>query len=265
MTDRYAVLGNPIAHSMSPKIHAYFAEITGEDIQYDPLLVPEGEFEQTVTEFFKLGKGCNITVPCKLNAYDFADELSPYAKAAGAVNTLKKLDDGSILGDNTDGRGLTSDLKRLGVNMKGAKILILGAGGAARGIVRPLQDEDPAAITLVNRTAEKAKSLADNFKIDFAPSFESLKGHFDIILNATSASLGGSIPNVSEDIYAGASFAYDLMYRPDGETIFTKRVKELGCKASSDGFGMLIMQAALSFKIWRGVEPDAQKAIEHFR
>ena len=265
MTDRYAVFGNPIAHSMSPKIHAYFAQTTGEDIQYDPILVPDGQFEQTVTEFFKVGRGCNITVPCKLNAYDFADELSPYAKAAGAVNTLKKLDDGSILGDNTDGRGLTSDLKRLGVKLQGSKILILGAGGAARGIVLPLMDENPASITLVNRTSEKAKALAENFKVDFAQAFEDVQGHFDIILNATSASLGGSIPNVADDIYADASFAYDLMYRPEGETIFTKRVKELGCSATADGFGMLIMQAALSFKIWRGVEPDAQKAIEHFR
>lgn len=264
MTDRYAVFGNPIAHSLSPKIHAFFAKDTGEELSYEPILVPEGRFKETAREFFCDGKGCNVTVPCKLDAYDFADVLTPYAEAAGAVNTLKKLENGCIEGDNTDGRGLTADLKRLGVKLDGAKILVMGAGGAARGIIRPLQDENVALVTVVNRTFEKAKKLAEHFGVQ-ACSYEELSADYDVIINATSTSLNGTLPPLADEILSKASFAYDLMYKPNGETTFTKKALEKGCTEVADGFGMLIMQAALSFELWRGVKPDVTKAITYFR
>ncbi len=264
MTDRYAVFGNPIAHSLSPKIHAFFARDTGDELSYEPILVPEGRFADTAHEFFCDGKGCNVTVPCKLDAYAFADVLTPYAEAAGAVNTLKKLEDGRIEGDNTDGRGLTADLKRLGVKLKGAKVLVMGAGGAARGIIRPLQDENTALITIVNRTIEKAKKLAEHFGVT-ACSYEGLSAEYDVIINATSTSLNGTLPPLADEIFRKAFFAYDLMYKPDGETVFTKKAFENGCTGVADGFGMLIMQAALSFELWRGVKPDVIKAINYFR
>lgn len=266
MTDSYVVMGNPIAHSLSPKIHAFFAQRAGEDIDYQPLLVPDGAFVSTADKFFKFGRGCNITVPCKLDAYTYADKLTPYAEAAGAVNTLKKLEDGSILGDNTDGRGLVADLKRQHVALQNARILVIGAGGAARGIIKPLADEQPQEIVICNRTQTKAVALAARFGgVVRAESVQSLKAGFDVVLNASSTSLKGTLPPLADEILAEASFAYDLMYSPEGHTLFTDHAKKLGCKAVSDGLGMLIMQAALSYQLWRGVMPDYEATIDAFR
>ena len=262
--DHYAVFGNPIAHSMSPKIHTYFAKQTGESMDYTTVLVPAGEFCKTADEFFKNAKGCNITVPCKLDAFKYADELTPEAQAAGAVNTLKKLSDGKVIGHNTDGLGLVADLKRQQVLLKDARILILGAGGAARGIIKPLLAEKPSSMTVVNRTIDKAADLAQCFGIGHS-SYTELSGNYDVIINATSSSLSASLPPLDCNILSQAYAVYDLMYSKDGTTIFTQKARELGCQVVSDGFGMLIMQAACSFSFWRGVEVDAEDAMRHFR
>ena len=165
MTDKYLVFGNPIAHSMSPDLHTFFADSTNQDLVYDRELVEDGCFNLQADRFFDNGgRGCNITVPCKLDAYNYADTLSEYAKAAGAVNTLKKMEDGTIYGDNTDGRGLVYDLKRLGCVLKGAKVLIIGAGGATQGILKPILEEEPESITIANRTFEKAQKLSLLYK-----------------------------------------------------------------------------------------------------
>lgn len=262
--DHYAVFGNPIAHSISPKIHAYFSKKAGESMDYTAVLVPTGEFTETADEFFKSAKGCNITVPCKLDAFKYADELTVEAQAAGAVNTLKKLSDGTIIGHNTDGLGLVADLKRLQVSLKNSSVLILGAGGASRGIIKPLLAQGPLSVTVVNRTLEKAVDLAKNFGINYS-SYADLNGTYDVIINATSSSLSGHLPPLADNILSKACAVYDLMYSKEGSTIFTKKAKELGCKIVSDGFGMLIMQAACSFSFWRGVQIDAEDAIRHFR
>ncbi|WP_406020724.1 shikimate dehydrogenase [Succinivibrio sp.] len=252
MTDRYAVFGNPIAHSLSPQIHSYFATQTKQDLVYDRVLVPEGEFKATADKFFADGGcGCNVTVPCKLDAYSYADTLTEYAKAAGAVNTLKKLPDGSVLGDNTDGRGLVLDLLRTNCPLKGSRILIVGAGGAARGILKPIVEQLPQSVTIVNRTLAKAKNLASLYEGVEATDYSNLDGYFDVIINATSTSLEGKLPAISDSIYKNASFAYDLMYRKNENTVFVQKALDCGVKQVYDGFGMLVGQAILSFELWR--------------
>lgn len=267
MTDKYLVFGNPIAHSMSPQLHTFFAQMTNQDLSYDRELVEPDNFRAQADAFFSRGGlGCNITVPCKLDAYSYADTLSEYAKAAGAVNTLKKLDDGTIYGDNTDGRGLVYDLKRLGCVLQDANVLIIGAGGATQGILKPILEESPKGITIANRTFEKASALASLYKDKVkASGFEELKKEYDVIINATSASLKDEMPGVSDEVLSGASFAYDLMYRKDGQTVFTKKALQLGVPMAHDGFGMLIGQAVLSFELWRNVRPDFEAAIRKFR
>jgi shikimate dehydrogenase len=265
MTSRYAVLGNPVSHSLSPDIHAYFANGLGDDISYGRILVPEGGFAKTAADFFKEGSGCNVTVPCKGDAFRFAAELSPYAKTAQAVNTLKRMDDGSIYGDNTDGRGFAADLKFKGIAVNGARILILGAGGAARGILKPLCDEDPASITVANRTFSKAQDLQKLFGGPVqAAELSKVRGGYDIVVNATSASLSGKVPDVDRAVLADSGCACDLMYRPGGHTVFTDFAAECGCPRTFDGLGMLVMQAALSYELWRGRMPDYAGAYRHF-
>lgn len=266
MTDKYVVFGNPVEHSMSPKIHSVFAKQTKQDLIYDKILIPLGQFNTYADNFFKEGGlGCNITVPFKLDAYAYADKLSDYAKAAGAVNTLKKLEDGSIYGDNTDGRGLVFDLLRLNCKLKGSKILIIGAGGAAKGILKPILEQEPCSLTIVNRTLSKAQELAALYQGVKAASFEDLFDRFDVIINATSLSLTDELPNISDELLAKASFVYDLMYRPNGQTVFTQKAKSLGVNHVYDGFGMLIGQALLSFELWRGVKADFQATLDQFR
>lgn len=267
MTDKYAVFGNPVEHSMSPQLHSYFAKISGQNMEYGKVLVEDSSFKATADEFFKNGgKGCNVTVPCKIDAYDYADSLSEYAKAAGAVNTLKLLDDGSIYGDNTDGRGLCEDLKRLRCPLSDSKILIIGAGGASRGIIKPLLENAVKSITIVNRTLSKAQDIAALFDgLVSVTTYEKLNDQFDVIINATSTSLQNILPPLNDEVVKKAKFAYDLMYRKDGETVFTKHAKSLGISDAYDGFGMLIGQAVLSFELWRGLKPDFSSTIKHFK
>lgn len=266
MTDKYVLFGNPVAHSMSPALHAYFADETHQDLEYGRILVEPGCFRQCADEFFKNGGlGCNITVPCKLDAFSYADSLTEYAKTAGAVNTLKKMADGSILGDNTDGRGLVYDLKRLCCPLKNANVLIIGAGGAAKGILKPIIECGVKKLTIVNRTVSKALDLAVLHPgIVDGTSYENLNGTYDVIINATSLSLKNELPKISDKTISKSSFVYDLMYRPDGHTCFTDKANSLGVKAY-DGFGMLLGQAVLSFELWRNVLPDFDNAVKNFR
>lgn len=263
--DHYTVIGNPVEHSRSPAMHARFAELAGDHISYDRTLAPLGGFAETLNALVAGGlKGANVTVPFKEEAFAWASRLTPRATLAGAVNTLALQADGSWLGDNTDGVGLVADLKRLGAELGGSRILVLGAGGATRGILGPLLDEAPQSLTLANRTLGKAQALAEIFAIEVA-AMDGLAGrHFDIILNATAASLTGELPPVSPGIFAGASLAYDLVYKPGG-TAFERWALDNGCKISSDGLGMLVAQGAESFRLWRGIEPDWQQVLAQMK
>ncbi|MGN1392546.1 MAG: shikimate dehydrogenase [Succinivibrionaceae bacterium] len=267
--DKYHVLGNPINHSKSPYIHTYFAKQTKQELEYTTLEVPLGQFSSTVTDLFKNQGvlGCNVTVPFKQDAFEFCTKRTKRAEIAGAVNTLKFMPDGTILGDNTDGIGLVTDLKQHNVVLNEKKILILGAGGAARGVLTPIMDENPALIVIANRTFSKALDLAviansDNVK---AEEFSKLDFYapFDIIINATSASLSNSLPPISNSLYQNAT-AYDLMYA-DTPTTFLKYAKEHGAVQIIDGLGMLVEQAAESFYVWRGVRPSTQLLLEELR
>ena len=271
MQDRYAVVGNPIAHSKSPAIHTLFAAQTQQDLTYEKMLIELGDFENDVKNFFAIGgKGLNITVPFKENAFTFPDQLTPRAQLAGAVNTLVKQADGSILGDTTDGAGLLNDLKRNNFLLTEAKILVLGAGGAVRGVLEPLLAQQPKEIVIANRTVEKAQKLADIFH-DYgnirACGFDELSDcHFDTIINGTSASLAGELPPVPKSIFADNknTGAYDMMYGKE-LTPFLLWAKQQGVSLLADGLGMLVGQAAESFQLWRGVMPDVKPVIETLR
>lgn len=261
MTDRYAVFGHPISHSKSPRIHTLFAEQTGQALVYTAEDVPSESFEATARGFFENGgKGLNCTVPLKELAYSFADKLSERAQRAKAVNTLALLPDGSILGDNTDGAGLVRDLTHnLGLALAGKRVLVLGAGGATRGILAPLLELEPARLWVANRTVSKAETLAAEFS-DLgtvgASGFEGLAGKcFDVILNATAASLGGDLPPLPDGILAKGGACYDLAYGK-APTPFVRWGIEAGAALSVDGLGMLVEQAAEAFGLWRGVRPE---------
>ncbi|MDE2311078.1 MAG: shikimate dehydrogenase [Betaproteobacteria bacterium] len=300
MTDRYAVIGNPIAHSKSPLIHRMFAEQTGQDISYEAILAPLDGFAATIERLRKEGyKGCNVTVPFKFEAFKLATKLSERAKAAQAVNTLK-FDSDTILGDNTDGAGLVRDItKNRGFDIAGKHVLLMGAGGAAYGVSFPLL-EAGAALTIANRTVDKADILRQrlaaalrqnedqytrvfNQKIHQTTGlllsgtivescgYGDLKGKkFDIVINATSASLPkmdglldiGAAPILPTDIFAPNSLAYDMMY--GGITFFLSSAKQQGAQVA-DGLGMLVEQAAESFFIWRGVRPDTAPVLAKLR
>jgi shikimate dehydrogenase len=269
MTDLYAVFGNPINHSKSPHIHRHFAEQTGQDMHYTKQLVNEGEFEQAAQEFFAQGgKGLNITVPFKLNAYEFAQKRTARAERAGAVNTLARLSDGTILGDNTDGIGMIHDMHNLGWELEGKRILIVGAGGAVRGILQPLLEEKPALVVIANRTFSKAEELAKNFH-DLgdvqARTFEQLGGEiFDIVINGTSASLQGELPPLPDKLLAEKACCYDMMYGAE-PTIFLQWAKNNGAAQIADGLGMLIGQAAEAFYLWRQIRPEVVPVITALR
>ncbi len=267
--DHYAVFGNPIEHSKSPEIHRNFAELTGEAVVYEKQLVDVDSFESAATAFFKTGKGLNITVPFKLEAYSFAARLTERARRAGAVNTLAMQTDGTILGDNTDGIGMVSDIvDNLGWIVENKKVLILGAGGAVRGILQPLLDQNPKALVIANRTVEKAKQLAKGFSELGSVEgcgFEHLSDFkFDIVINGTSASLAGDLPPLPDTLLAKGACCYDMMYGAE-PTVFMHWAKEHGATAVADGLGMLVGQAAESFKLWRGVKPEVQSVIEKQR
>jgi shikimate dehydrogenase len=266
--DHYAVFGNPIAHSKSPMLQTAFAEQTQQNIFYDAQCVEH--FSVAAKDFFAQGgKGLNITVPFKEDAFQFADRLTDRAKRAGAVNTLFLDKNNNVVGDTTDGVGMVSDIKtNLGWGIQQKNILLLGAGGAVRGVIEPLINEQPFSITIANRTVEKATTLADNFSDLFsidACSFTELKGSlFDIIINGTSASLSGEIPPLPEAIFHKGSCCYDMMYNQE-LTPFLKWSKQKGAGQVSDGLGMLVCQGAESFFIWRGVKPDTLPVIELLR
>ena len=275
--DLYAVIGHPIAHSKSPWIHAQFAHQTGQSLRYEALLAPLQGFASSVAEFRNRGgRGLNVTVPFKLEAFELAQQHSERARAAGAVNTLL-FSDAGMVGDNTDGAGLVRDLRdQLGGPLQGLRILLLGAGGAARGAVLPLLAEQPERLVIANRSADKAVALCAFFRdhagAHSAPAehlsaarFDALEGmHFDVIINATSASLGNALPAIPATLFAPSKLVYDMMYGA-GETAFNAHARTHGAPRCADGLGMLVEQAAESFLLWRGVRPDTAPVLAQLR
>ncbi|MGY0617461.1 shikimate dehydrogenase [Vibrio sp. FJH11] len=266
--DRYAVFGNPIGHSKSPFIHTLFARQTNQSLTYTAECAPVDGFLETVNMFFaEGGKGCNVTLPFKEEAYQFATRLTERAQLAGAVNTLKKLDDGEIIGDNTDGAGLVQDLLQHHVVLEGARILIIGAGGASRGVINPLLDQKPASLTVTNRTFAKAEELAELFAAYgpvTAKEMSTITEEYDVIINSTSASLSGELPDISPTIFAANSTSYDMMYGK-GDTTFNQWAKAHGAVHAYDGLGMLVGQASESFMLWRGLRPGAKQILRELR
>jgi shikimate dehydrogenase len=267
MTDRYAVVGNPIAHSKSPLIHAEFAKQTGQDISYTAILAPVDGFVDVVNAFRDQGGcGMNVTLPFKLLAFELAAEKSPRALDACAVNMLK-FSNGRIFGDNTDGAGLVRDIvENLGILIRDKRVLLIGAGGAARGVSYPILLEGPSNFTIANRTFEKAQELITRYlqvsffkRIHFAAlPFAALEGQsFDIVINASSASITGEALPLPAKIFARSLLAYEMMYGK-GLTPFLKLAREGGAAKTCDGLGMLVEQAAESFYLWRGIRPDTQ-------
>ncbi len=268
-TDKYAVFGNPIKHSKSPQIHSAFAKQTQQQLSYRAHRVDEGKFADAARSFFDNGgRGLNITVPFKIDAFHFADELSGRARRAGAVNTLALQEDGRIYGDNTDGAGLVGDIVFNNKEaLKDKRILVVGAGGAVRGILQPFLEQQPDSITLVNRTFEKAQALAENFKgygNIKACRFEDLRQPFDVIINGTSASLNGQLPPIPECVVTKNTFVYDMMYAKE-PTTFLKWAKQNGANKTVDGMGMLVGQAAVSFELWRQQKPDSETVLQGMR
>ena len=262
--DRYVVIGNPVAHSLSPTIHALFARQTGDAIEYGRLLVPQGEFAAHAKAFFRDGGcGANVTLPFKIDALEFAGECSARARLAGAANFLMARG-GAIFADNTDGTGLAHDLTRnLGVTLRGARVLLVGAGGAARGVVAPLLEQDPARLLIANRTAQRAFDLAARFRslgrVEACALDAIDGGPFDVILNATSTSTRGEELALSGALFGGSTLAYDLAYGPAARP-FLEEARTHGARAV-DGLGMLVEQAAESFALWRGKRPRTEPVL----
>ena len=268
MTDRYVVIGNPVAHSKSPFIHAEFARQCRQDIDYRLLLAPLDGFVRTLDAFrADGGRGANVTVPFKTAAYAYAQRRSPRAEAAGAANTLV-FSRTEAFADNTDGVGLTRDMERnIGVPLHHRRLLVVGAGGAARGVIQPLLERG-VVLTLANRTMARALELADFFapwgKVHVL-EFDALQGHtFDVVVNASAAGLAGEMPPLPSGILADDALAYDMMYGKGG-TPFLGWAQTEGCTRLSDGLGMLVEQAAESFLLWRGVDPDTTPVLASLR
>ena len=268
--DSYAVMGNPIGHSKSPQIHNLFAEQAGQNISYEALLVELDGFGAAVDWFQdEGGKGLNITVPFKQQAWELVKDRSERAELAGAVNTIVIREDGSRYADTTDGVGMVRDItENHGLELKGKCILVLGAGGAVRGVLQPLLEQRPRFVIVANRTAEKAVELAKQFN-DFGDVFgcglDALPGQqFDLVINGTAASLEGEVPPLPDDlVYEGGS-CYDMMYSAE-PTAFQSWAREHGAVQSLDGLGMLVEQAAESFFLWRGVRPETGVVIDKLR
>ena len=268
--DKYAVFGNPIKHSKSPVIHAAFAEQTGQRMQYRAVRVELEDFERCARNFFDNGgAGLNVTVPFKQQAFAFAERLSDRARRAGAVNTLTRAKDGAICGDNTDGIGLVRDMiANLGWVVQGLNVLVLGAGGAVRGVLEPLLREKPGELVVVNRTAARAEELAREFS-DIGHlrggGYELLEsGGFELVINATSAGLHGDMPPLPQSLLTERSCCYDLVYGSE-PTVFMRWAAHNAAWAVSDGLGMLVEQAAQSFYLWRHIRPDTQPVINPLR
>lgn len=266
MTDRYAVIGNPIAQSKSPWIHAAFARVTGQDLEYTAILGPLGGFSEAVDAFCQAGgKGMNVTTPFKLDAFAYATDLSDDARLAGAVNALK-FENGRVLAHNFDGVGLVRDVvHNLGVSLAGKRVLVLGAGGATRGALVPLLAERPLELVIANRTAHKAAQVAGfgNTKGNVRGcGFDELDGRgFDVVFNATSASLHAELPAVPTGVFLPGCLAYELAYGK-GMTPFLQLAANAGVAHLADGVGMLAEQAAEAFAWWRGVRPQTRDVIQ---
>lgn len=270
MTDRYAVTGNPVHHSKSPQIHAAFASQTGQDLSYIKLPLPIDGFRKGAEDFFAQGgKGLNVTVPFKLQAWQLAVVRSQRADRAGAVNTLWQDELGNLCGDTTDGTGLVQDLcSNHQVQIEGKSLLILGAGGAVRGVLHEILEKQPQKVVIANRTVEKAGQLAEQFSdlgCLYACGFDALAGqHYDLIINGTSASLQGELPALPDSLNVQESVGYDMMYSAQ-ETPFNHWARIRGAARVLDGLGMLVEQAAESFFIWRGMRPQTAAVIESLR
>ena len=282
--DRYAVIGCDIGHSRSPQIHAMFARATHQALEYGLLDTPPASFHAVVRDFFAHGgRGLNVTVPHKQAALRLADSLTTRAQRAGAVNTLARGEDGKLLGDNTDGAGLVRDLTiNLRCTLRGARVLLLGAGGAARGVLAPLLEAGVAGVVIRNRHTWRAQQLASEFaelgavvaapaegaakkqQTSATPSGRAPDGGFDLILNATSASLRDELPSMPADAVGTQTLAYDLAYA-DHDTIFVRWARKAGAARAVMGLGMLVEQAAESFLLWRGVRPDTAPVLESLR
>ncbi len=264
MTDRYAVIGNPISHSRSPLIHKLFAEQTGQDMSYEAIEAPLNGFAATVQRLRAEGyKGCNVTVPFKFEAYALCDQLGSRAREAKAVNTLL-FRDGEILGANTDGAGLLADIeKNLGFKLMWKDALLLGAGGAAAGVVWPLFNAG-VGVVIANRTIEKARLLAEEFTGSgtvYAKRYDELAGRqFDLVINATSSGLSDELPPLPDGLFKPGALAYDMMY--GRETPFMAFARKQGAAVVADGLGMLVEQAAEAFILWRNVRPDTRPVLE---
>ncbi|UCH48587.1 MAG: shikimate dehydrogenase [Betaproteobacteria bacterium] len=267
MTDQYVVIGNPVAHSQSPRIHAMFAAQTEQDISYEKRLAPVDGFAESVRAFIaEGGKGANITLPFKLEAYELADEVSERARHARAANTLS-FSGKQVLADNTDGIGLVRDIElNLDFELKDKRVLLMGAGGAARGVLLPLLEAGPTRLTIANRTVERAIQLAQSAQHQPAAvrtdvsacGFDDLSGQrFELVINATSSSLSDELPPLPDELFAAEALAYDMMYGK-GLTSFLAYAEAKNVERLADGLGMLVEQAAESFLIWRGVRPDTQ-------
>jgi shikimate dehydrogenase len=258
--DQYGVVGHPVAHSWSPFIHGMFARQTAQALTYRLYDVPPEQFGDRVLELAAQGiRGLNVTVPHKLAAAGLAEALSERAQRAGAVNTLS-FENGRILGDNTDGAGLTRDLQQnLGLSLANRRILIAGAGGAVRGVVAPLLELAPVELVIASRTADRALTLAEEFAglgaVRACALGELSLGSFDLVINATSAGLSGEVPAIPAEAISAATTCYDMGYART-ETPFVRWAREQGCARAVQGWGMLVEQAAESFELWRGVRPD---------
>lgn len=266
--ERYCVFGNPVAHSKSPRIHREFARLTAQSLSYTAELAPLDGFAATVRHFFaEGGRGCNVTVPFKEQAWQLAEVRSVRAEKAGAVNTLLCGKDGRLYGDNTDGVGLVRDLARAAVSIRQQRVLVLGAGGAVRGVLGPLLAEQPARLVIANRTREKAQQLADLFSDEGAVSacsYDELMGQsFDLVINGTSASLQGELPPLPVGVFAVGSHAYDMMYGAE-PTVFLRWARQQGAE-TRDGLGMLVEQAAEAFFLWRQLRPDTTEVLARLR
>jgi shikimate dehydrogenase len=265
MTDKYCVIGNPIAQSRSPVIHAVFAAETGQDLSYERCLAPVDGFADTIRRLIDEGyKGANVTVPFKIQAAHIATRLSDRARAAGAVNTLA-FRDGEIFADNTDGAGLVADIVRnAGVPLAGKRVLMLGAGGAARGAVLPILTEGPRELVVANRTRATAEQLAAQFsgKLKVC-GFDDIDAPFDVVINATSASLAGELPPIDPNTFCQGTLAFDMMYAKN-PTVFMDFAAAHGASVR-DGLGMLVEQAAEAFTLWRGVRPGTEQLLRELR
>lgn len=269
-SDRYAVIGHPIGHSLSPRIHTRFAEQTGEDLVYERIEAPVDGFAAAATAFFgDGGRGLNVTVPFKAEALAWADRAGDRAAAAGVANTLTRMADGAVEADNTDGVGLVRDLvDNLGLVLDGAYVLLIGAGGAARGALGPLLAERPAGIHIVNRTAGRARELAADFTGQGTVGgggFDDIgERTFDLVINASAASLGGAVPPIPPGVVAPGGTVYDMMYG-EAAAPFLDWGRRAGAERLSDGLGMLVEQAAESFRIWRGILPETAPVLAELR